>query len=70
MGYKRQQRVDAALAELANSKDPTKLGIYKPSMRIYSYELGNRDRIIYNFDPKQGIELIRVCDHKSVYMKD
>lgn len=70
IGSQRQSRVDNALAELANSKDPTKLGIYKRSMQVYSYELGNRDRIIYNFDPKLGIELIRVCDHKSAYMKD
>lgn len=69
-GAKRQKRVNEALIELANSKDPTKLGIYKRSMQVYSYELGNHDRIIYNFDPKLGIELIRVCDHKSAYMKD
>ena len=70
MGAERQKRVNDALIELANSKDPTKLGIYKKSMQVYSYELGNHDRIIYSFDPKEGIELIRVCDHKSVYMKD
>ena len=69
MGSKRQQRVDAALAELANSDNPTDLGIYKASMQVYSYEIGNHDRIIYSFDPKEGIELIRVCDHKSAYMK-
>lgn len=70
MSSQRQSRVDNALSELVNSKDPTKLGVYKKSMQVYSYELGNHDRIIYNFDPHEGIELIRVCDHKSVYMKD
>lgn len=70
MGAERQERVNDALKELASSKDPTKLGVYKKSMQVYSYELGNHDRIIYSFDPNEGIELIRVCDHKSVYMKD
>ena len=70
MSSQRQGRVDNALSELVNSEDPTKLGVYKKSMRVYSYELGNHDRIIYSFDPNEGIELIRVCDHKSVYMKD
>ena len=70
MSSQRQNRVDNALAQLAGSKDPTKLGTYKKSMHVYSYELGNHDRIIYSFDPKEGIELIRVCDHKSAYMKD
>ena len=70
MGITRQDRVNTALIELANSQDPTKLGVYKKSMQVYSYELGNHDRIIYSFDPKEGIELIRVCDHKSAYMKD
>ncbi|MDH3204318.1 MAG: hypothetical protein OEL81_06555 [Nitrosopumilus sp.] len=70
MGVTRQDRVNTALNELANSQDPTKLGTYKKSMQVYSYELGNHDRIIYSFDPKDGIELIRVCDHKSAYMKD
>ncbi len=70
IGAERQKRVNDALIELANSKDPANLGVYKASMKVYAYELGNHDRIIYNFDPKQGIELIRVCDHKSVYMKD
>ena len=70
MSSQRQSRIDNALDELANSQDPTKLGVYKKSMHVYSYELGNHDRIIYSFDPKEGIELIRVCDHKSAYMKD
>jgi len=70
IGAERQKHVNTALIELINSKDPTKLGVYKKSMHVYSYELGNHDRIIYSFDPKVGIELIRVCDHKSAYMKD
>ncbi len=70
MSSQRQSRVNNALDELANSQDPTKLGVYKKSMQVYSYELGNHDRIIYSFNPKEGIELIRVCDHKSAYMKD
>ena len=70
IGTERQKRVNDALKELANSTDPTKLEICKKSMQVYSYELGNHDRIIYSSDPNEGIELIRVCDHKSVYMKD
>ena len=70
IGAERQKHVNTALIELANSQDPTKLGVYKKSMQVYSYELGNHDRIICSFDPKEGIELIRVCDHKSAYMKD
>ena len=70
MGVERQKRVNDALIELVNSQDPTVMGVYKKSMQVYSYELGNHDRIIYSFDPNKGIELIRVCDHKSAYMKD
>ena len=54
---------------LEDEQDPTVMRVYKKSMQVYSYELGNHDRIIYSFDPKGGIELIRVCDHKSGYMK-
>lgn len=70
IGVELQKHVNIALIEMANSQDPTKLGIYKKSMQVYSYKLGNHDRIIYSFDPNEGIELIRVCDHKSAYMKD
>ena len=70
MSSQRHSRVNNALNELVHSQDPTKLGVYKKFMQVYSYELGNHDRIIYSFDPRDGIELIRVCDHKSAYMKD
>ncbi|MEM3172089.1 MAG: hypothetical protein QXE82_00965 [Candidatus Nitrosotenuis sp.] len=40
-------------------------------MRVFAYEIGKTHRIIYSIRYRDGvIELLRVCDHKSVYGKD
>jgi len=71
LGSVRQQLVDTALRDLALSEDPAKKGEYKPSLRIWAYELNKSDRILYAVDYSQNvIILLRVCDHKSVYGKD
>jgi len=70
LGPEKQEQVKKALAELANSNDPTQFGVFKPSMKVYAYELGRSDRILYdvNFTNKIII-LFRVGDHKDVYGK-
>lgn len=71
LGRERQKRVDSALLDLTTAENPTQLGEYKPNLRIFAYELGKGDRIIYTIDYQQNtIILIRVCGHKSVYGKD
>ena len=63
--------VDLALAEIAASDNPSNLGTYKQDMRVFSYEIGRKYRIIYSVLYRDGIvDLIRVCDHKSSYGKD
>ena len=71
LGSVRQERVKKALLQLADSERPESLGVYKPSMKVYAYELGHDDRIIFkvNYD-KHTIELVRVGDHKMTYGKD
>ena len=40
-------------------------------MKVYVYELGHDDRIIFKVDyDKHTIELVRVGDHKMTYCKD
>jgi mRNA-degrading endonuclease YafQ of YafQ-DinJ toxin-antitoxin module len=40
-------------------------------MKVYAYELGHDDRMIYRVDyDKRTIELVRVGDHKMTYGKD
>ncbi len=40
-------------------------------MKIYAYELGHDDRIIYKVEyDRHTIVLIRVGDHKMTYGKD
>jgi hypothetical protein len=64
-------KVDNAIAELAMSSNPAELGVYKPSMRTFSYELGRGDRIIFDINyADHTIMLLRVCDHKSAYGMD
>jgi mRNA-degrading endonuclease RelE of RelBE toxin-antitoxin system len=66
-----QAKVKSALIELATSQDPTTLGIFKPSMGVYAYELNRGYRILYNVRfVDYVIELIRVGDHKEVYGRD
>ena len=63
-------RVAKALEELANSENPSRLGTYKPSMGVFAYNVG-KYRIIFSIRHSENvIDLIRVCDHKSVYSKD
>jgi len=71
LGALRQERVKKALLQLADSEKPESLGVYKPSMKVYAYELGHDDRIIYkvNYD-RRAIDLVRVGDHKMTYGKD
>lgn len=71
LGSVRQERVDNALLQLADAQRPESLGIYKLSMRVYAYELGHGDRIIFKVSyDKCTIELVRVGDHKMIYGKD
>jgi len=66
-----QERVDSALDELAKSENPTKLGDYKTSLKVYAYDLDKSNRIIYSVDfSNNTIELRRVGDHKMTYGKD
>ena len=65
-----KKRVNSALEELANSENPTSLGIYKPDMRVFAYNVG-KYRIIFSVRYSENIvDLYRVCDPKSVYSKD
>jgi mRNA-degrading endonuclease RelE of RelBE toxin-antitoxin system len=66
-----KDKVKSALIDLATSEDPRTLGVFKPSMKIYAYELNKSYRILYSvrFEEKV-IELIRVGDHKGVYGHD
>jgi mRNA-degrading endonuclease RelE of RelBE toxin-antitoxin system len=71
LGSVRQERVKKALMQLTYSERPESLGVYKPSMKVYAYELGHDDRMIYRVDyDKRTIELVRVGDHKMTYGKD
>lgn len=66
-----RERVRNALKQLADAEDPTALGIYKPLLGVYAFELGRADRILYSVRFNDNvIELIRVGDHKMVYGKD
>jgi len=63
-------RVSTALEELANSENPRSLGTYKPSMRVFAYDVG-KYRIIFGIRYSENlIDLMRVCGHKSAYGKD
>lgn len=71
LGSVRQERVDNALLQLATSQRPESLGVYKPSMEVYAYELSHGDRIIFKVSyDNHTIELVRVGDHKMIYGKD
>jgi|SaaInlStandDraft_3_1057020.scaffolds.fasta_scaffold375267_1 mRNA-degrading endonuclease RelE of RelBE toxin-antitoxin system len=65
-----KQRVSQAIQELVKSENPSDLGVYKPDMRVFAYNVG-KYRILYNIRYSENkIDLHRVCDHKSVYNKD
>ena len=71
LGSVRQECVKEALMQLANSERPELLGVYKQSMKVYAYELGHDDRIIYKVDyDRHTMELVRVGDHKMTYGRD
>jgi len=71
LGSIRQERVKKALGQLGSSERPESLGVYKSSMKIYAYELGQDDRIIFKVDyDRHTIVLVRVGDHKMIYGKD
>jgi mRNA-degrading endonuclease RelE of RelBE toxin-antitoxin system len=66
-----QKAVDEAILQMVDSDNPAELGRYKQNLRIFSYDLGRKYRIIYNMNwAEHVIEIIRVCDHKSAYGKD
>jgi mRNA-degrading endonuclease RelE of RelBE toxin-antitoxin system len=61
-------KVDSALNDLTNSKNPAMLGKYKQNLRVYAYNLDKSNRIIYTINfADNKIELYRVGDHKKVY---
>lgn len=65
-----RKRVNKALDKLANSENPSDLGVYKPGMRVFAYPVG-KYRILFSIRYFENtIDLMRVCDHKSVYNKD
>ena len=70
LSQEKQELAKKALKELASSQDPTQFGKFKASMKVYAYEFGKSERILYdvNFTDKIII-LIRVGDHKDVYGK-
>lgn len=72
LGSQRQERVNKALADLEDcNSDPKTKGVYKSSLNVYAYELGQNDRIIFDIDyENQQIMLLRVGDHKMSYGKD
>ncbi len=66
-----QERVNDAINELRDSVLPARLGEYKRSMRDYTYEIERKYRLVYNFEYiEKTIIVYRVCDHKSVYIRD
>ena len=52
-------------------QSPALPGRYKPGMRIFSYDVGRKYRILYDINwDGNAIGLLRACDHKSVYGRD
>ena len=66
-----QKKVETILRNFAISDDPSRLGVYKKSMRVFAYELDKSNRLLYDVDfENKIILLIRVGDHKSAYGSD
>jgi len=68
-----QHRVDEALLVLSESSFPNRLGEIKntPDGRVCVYDISRSSRLSYDVSfLTQTIQLIRVCDHKTVYGKD
>ena len=72
LGSQRQKRVKKALTDLEDCYvDPKTKGVFKSSLNVFAYELGQNDRIIYDIDYQNSqIMLLRVGDHKMTYGKD
>ena len=50
------------------SPNPASLGKYKKQFKVFSYEIGTKYRIIYRIrHDVKIIDIMSVCDHKSVY---
>lgn len=63
--------IDESVSQLLGADNPSLLGKYKQSMKVFAYEIGRKYRIIYSVNWDDGVvEFLRVCDHKSVYGKD
>ncbi len=66
-----QQLADKAISNITSSQNPSDLGVYKSNIGAFAYELGRKYRIIYSVTHmEKTVELLRICDHKSVYGKD
>lgn len=66
-----QKKVEVALRELIISENPSRLGEYKKSMRVFAYNLDKSNRLLFDIDfENKTILLIRVGDHKSAYGSD
>jgi mRNA-degrading endonuclease RelE of RelBE toxin-antitoxin system len=67
IGKTRQKLTDQAILNLANSENPAELGVFKPHLGTFAYELGRGDRLIYDIDyPTKTIILLRVCDREPL----
>lgn len=63
-----QIKVKEALASLAKSENPLKLGEYKKSLGAWAYDLDRKNRILYNVRFNDNvIELLRVGSHDKAY---
>ncbi len=65
-----QEKVKKAIKELCLSENPTILGSYKKSLKVYAYRLDDSNRMLYDVNATtQEIRFIRVGDHKNNYGK-
>lgn len=68
-----RRRVREAILTLTSSSHPQRLGELKdtPDGRVFVYDIGRKYRMSYcvSYSAKI-IQLIRVCDHKTVYGRD
>jgi mRNA-degrading endonuclease RelE of RelBE toxin-antitoxin system len=77
-GYKlkdatNRHRVDNIVAELIRSNKPEDFGVPKvtPDGPVLVLEIGRKYRLSYRVNREQHkIDLVRVCDHKTVYGHD
>jgi mRNA-degrading endonuclease RelE of RelBE toxin-antitoxin system len=77
-GYKlkdstNKNRVDNIVTELTHSESPENFGVPKvtPDGPVLVLEIGRKYRLSYRVNRAQHkIDLVRVCDHKTVYGHD